>query len=501
LKIEKDNNKSSLSKNDGTLKAGSWVVFGKLLSRFIDFALLLILGRILTPDDFGLVALAMAPVFIIEAVLSIPIAQAILSHPKVNRATYDTAFTLSIIRGLILGTVLITLSFPMAQYFEDERLTSLICVLAIAPILRGAISPRIADYMRRMDFRPEFLMDLIGKITAFIIAAFIAYKTKSYWAIAATTVVAPIIMNVLSYIIAPYKPHFSMKDWPHFSDILGWNTVSQILQATSWQADRILLGRSISSTDLGRYTMAHEFSRFPHQIIARPITGPIMASFSNSENEAVLKQKLLSYTRNLFTVIAPIAVGISLLSEPFIMLTLGVSWITAALYLKWLALAYVLAIPIIPLAPLALSKNKTIYIALRSFIEFAIKLPALIIGINLYGVWGAIGAGALAHFITILVSFKIIKELCSATIREQVSGFFPCLLSLSILFFGVSWAAPKNWSTFSPSQLFLWMTALVIFGCLLYITPLVTIWFMKGKPDGLETQIIAILKKAPTRKR
>jgi len=152
LKIEKDNNKSSLSKNDGTLKAGSWVVFGKLLSRFIDFALLLILGRILTPDDFGLVALAMAPVFIIEAVLSIPIAQAILSHPKVNRATYDTAFTLSIIRGLILGTVLITLSFPMAQYFEDERLTSLICVLAIAPILRGAISPRIADYMRRMDY-------------------------------------------------------------------------------------------------------------------------------------------------------------------------------------------------------------------------------------------------------------------------------------------------------------------------------------------------------------
>ena len=93
-----------------TAKASAWLLSAFIIMKGVDFILLLLLARILTPQDFALIALAMIFVQITEAVLEMPISQALIRVPEMNRSMLDTGFTLSLLRALIIAVVLAALA-------------------------------------------------------------------------------------------------------------------------------------------------------------------------------------------------------------------------------------------------------------------------------------------------------------------------------------------------------------------------------------------------------
>ena len=161
------------------------MVGARLVSRVIDLATMLILAHILLPKDFGLVAIAMSVIYIIEAALELPVSQALVRLQAIEPAHYDTAFTLSLLRGLALGLIVCAVSWPFAKFYSDLRLLPLVCLLSIAPAARGLVSPRLADFSRDLDFSPDFTMEIFGKVAACLIAIIFGLTTRSYWAIAA----------------------------------------------------------------------------------------------------------------------------------------------------------------------------------------------------------------------------------------------------------------------------------------------------------------------------
>src|SRR5262245_20119157 len=105
--------------------AGAWTVGSRLGAKLIDLAMLLCLARFLGPAEFGLVAMAMAAVFIVEALFDLPMAAALIRLPQLTPGLLHTAFTLSLLRGLVVALLLLAVAWPLAAFNNEPRLSLL----------------------------------------------------------------------------------------------------------------------------------------------------------------------------------------------------------------------------------------------------------------------------------------------------------------------------------------------------------------------------------------
>ncbi|MEL6211030.1 MAG: oligosaccharide flippase family protein, partial [Pseudomonadota bacterium] len=149
--------------------ASSWSIGGQLAAKLLDLATLVVLLYFLTPADFGLVAQALTIVVIVEAVTMVPIQTPILRIAQPERALYDTAFTLTLLRAMLIGAIMALCAVPLAAYFREPDLPPLLYALALAPMVRGCLSPMMAEFDRRYDLRPYAVMEVTAKTTAFCI--------------------------------------------------------------------------------------------------------------------------------------------------------------------------------------------------------------------------------------------------------------------------------------------------------------------------------------------
>ena len=149
----------------GRTAAGATILIAsRLITRCIDFGALVVLARLLSPEDFGLVAIAMSVVMIVEAVMELPLGFALVTLSKRTKLHYDTAFTLQLLRGLFLAALLLISSWPLSQIYDDPRLLPLVCVLSLAPASRGLSSPRMVEFSLNFKFLPNLIMEVVGKL-------------------------------------------------------------------------------------------------------------------------------------------------------------------------------------------------------------------------------------------------------------------------------------------------------------------------------------------------
>lgn len=473
-----------------TVRAGLWTVGARLSSRIVDLFSLLVLARFLGPADFGLVATAMTIIFIVEAVLELPLTSALIRLPEISQRAYNTAFTLGFLRGILVAAIMAALSYPLSRFYGDERLVPLICTLALAPAMRGMVSPRMVRFEKGMDFRRRGILELVGKAVAAAVAIAIAVTTGSYWAIAASTVTAPTVMMVVSYVMAPMLPRLTLAEWSLFSDMVGWNFASQVLAAVNWQIDRILLPRYIDTASFGRFTAANDLASLPFQAIAAPATGPLMAAFVNAKENGTLKEAYLKSSSGLVLILMPVLCFMALLSGPAIRVLLGPKWGEAAPIMTWLALIGLVVLPSVPMPPLAMVVGKSKALAVRSLVELSVRVPLSLVGVIFFGIPGAIAArlgGSLAMGIS---SLSLTKSMADIGIADQLSVAVRPLMAIV------------------PAALVLYLCEIVLdfdrylyvsfllagsAYCLTYAAAIYFLWVAARRPAGIEASLVAMV--------
>jgi O-antigen/teichoic acid export membrane protein len=468
-----------------TADAGTWTVAGKLGGRCIDLITLLILARLLDPKDFGLVAMAMTIVVIAEAVFELPLGQALLRVEELTPPMFDTAFTLSVLRGLLLAVLLGLAAWPMSVFYAEPRLVALVCASSLAPILRGSGSPRMVVFMRAMDFRRDLVVDIAGKLAALAISSMVAVTTGSYWAITAATISAPLVAAGLSYFLAPYSPRFTLSEWSHFSDMIGWYSASQFISALNWQIDRLLLGRFIPHATLGRFAMASDLAAIPLQSFVGPLIRPMSAAFSAGQNRDI-GAAYGKAAGAAALILAPVFLSIALLSEPLIRLAFGRDWLQAAPILFWLSLIALIEVPSVLMSPLAMALNRTRLVTLRALAECGVKVPAMIIGVASFGVPGAIGARAIAAIVASMASMHVVKLLTGTSLLSQVSRLWRVSLALAALGICLALLRPAVAAEYSQIGLAMQIALAVTAGGLVYLFVTAALWSVCGRPDGIE---------------
>ena len=477
----------------GLGRAGLWSAGGRVTGRALDVVALLVLARELRPADFGLVAMAMTVILVVESATQIPLVQPILRAESPQRHHYDTAFTLGLLRAVGIGSLVVASAPLVADYYGDPRLVLLLVFLALAPATRGLFSPRLADRIRSYDLRPDFVMVVGGKCIALLVITATVAVTGSFWAIAVGTVATPVVACAVSYAFAPYRPRLSLQGWPDFADVVGWNSLNQLLSALNFQIDRIALGRFATPTDLGRYSLAGDIAALPVQALVQPMNTTWVAAFAGARERGDHGRLWLLGLNGLLFVLGPVLVTLAFLAEPLIWLVLGPDWVGLAPILTLLALAGLVSLSAWLLPPLAVVSFRADLPPKRSLVTLAVRLPMTLIGVGVAGVLGAVAARAVSGLVESVFSFRAAATLTGLQVRTQLWSIRRTVAGLLVCSGGIQVFAPEVAeapTTFVQHLVLLGRIGFVAGGGMVaFVLTVWGVWLLEGRPPGVERHV------------
>jgi O-antigen/teichoic acid export membrane protein len=484
-----------------TTSSAGWLILFRLASKGVDFLSLLVLAKLLSPSDFGLVAIAMTLILMIEAIFELPVSQVLVSMTEVNKGHIDTAFTLSALRGILLALVLWILAIPFGEFYHDPRLASMIGILSLAPVLRGMISPRMSFFVKRLDFSRDLVLDFGNKVATLIASSVAAWLLHDYRALMVGIIVSPLFVVVLSYIFAPYRPRFSLESWPNFSGFVGWTTISQFLSALNWQCDRLLLARFVTPAELGSYSLANDLAFIPEQALIKPIVRPLLSAFSLiGDDQDRLRSAYRKASGSIFAVGLPLMLGLGLLADPAVHFILGKKWIAAIPTLQWLSLTLIPPLFISPFPSLAMAKGRFDLILRQNASEAASKIPLMAIGAFMFGIPGAIAARALSSMITALFVLYYTGKILKQSIAAQVLSIWRVMAAGSIL--AMFLIVTRSYLIRDTGlALGIHLSIVSIGGLAVYGVSLTLLWVAAGRPEGIENLVWNRLMPILRRKR
>lgn len=471
------------------------LVASRLITRCIDLITLSLLGRLLTPADFGIVAIAMSVIFIVEAVMEIPIGVALVRVRNPTKRHYDTAFTVGLLRSCILMAVVIALSWPIAELYRDERLIWLISALGTAPAVRSLGSPRITEFTRRMDYRPIVALEAMGKLTSLVVSVVVAWCTGSYWAIAVGTIATPLTIAVASHIAFRYRPRLSLAEWSAFSAFVRWSTINQLVGAMNWQIDQLMLGRMVSRQDLGRFSMASNLASLPTQVIIVQLLNPLTVAFSLiHDNPARLKDAYRASAAMIVCVGLPVLIGLGLVADPLIRLVLGEKWTVISPIVSFMALSIIPSLFVSPLSPLLMALNRTQALFPIALSELLFKMPILLVAIWLFGMEGAVGMRMLTAFFVAAVSMRAAQQTIGWAAWKQVAEHWRSIVAGALMAAAIY---PLTCDLEHEPQIVLMAAKLVgavLLAGAVYAVAILALWFVVGRPAGAEAKILHLVR-------
>lgn len=473
--------------SERTARAGAWTVGGKLAGKALDFISLLVLARFLGPADFGVVAMALIAVQVVEALSELPLSAVLLNVEKPTDKMYDTAFSMAVLRSVAIVTVLAVLSWPLSIVYHEPRLIALQCVLATAPAMRGLVSQRLTEFARVFDFRRNVALEIFGKAASLVIATTLAITTHSYWAIAAGMVSTTLVMMIASYIFAPQRIRFDFSQWRLFADMVGWNTAGQVLSAINWQVDKIVLPRFVDTMTFGRFTAADNLIGIPLQAIVAPLSGPLYSAFVATHAKTDLARIYLKVYAGILSLVGIILLMIAILSEPIVRLILGPKWLETAPILAWLALTAIAMLPSTILPPLAMALNQTRMVFVNLMVQFVVKVPLIVVLAATLHLQGVLIGHAISSAVVFVTCLFIVRHLIGLSVKTQllalvrpVAAMLPSAAFLLL--------ALRTFSA-QESALYLFLNLIWVGACagILFAAGNLALWKLAGCPDSYES--------------
>ncbi|KQP17926.1 hypothetical protein ASF43_08660 [Pseudorhodoferax sp. Leaf267] len=462
--------------------------------KFVDIISLVIMARLLTPADFGLVALAASVLAIVRATTELNVSEALVQRKEIDPRDVDTAFTLNALRALIVSLVIAGTALPMATLYEDSRLTEILLVLALVPLLGGFSSPALVHYLHRLQYGPGARMQLVGRLAGLVVSIVLAYATRSYWALIVSQLVTPLVSTVYSYFLAPYRPRLRLKGTRSLLDFAGWTTASRFISTVNLQSDRFLIGHILGKAQLGQYTVGSDMASLATYAFAAPIMQTMFGGFARLHGDPDrMRAAYLKAQQMLVIILLPFGFGLAATADRIVPLILGPDWNSVVTVIYWLAPVVSLQVLYLPLLSLAMAVGQPRVLVVREAVNFGMRVPLTLGGAWYFGLLGAVIARSLGGLVIIVMTLVIARRFIQISVLRQISNIWRSLISVAVMVGGVELLKHSiEIPTGTPMQI-VQVILLVATGSALYVCTHLGLWALAKRPDGAEQFIFNMI--------
>lgn len=329
------------SLKDKTVKGVGWSAIDNVSQYAVTFIVGIVLARLLSPDDYGLLGIIAIFTAICNALINGGFGTAIIRKKNVTEEDYNTAFIVNIGMSFLLYLIIYLLSPLIARFFNREELVLLTRVSSIGMILGALTLVPQTRLTKRIDFKTQTKITLIACVVSGVTGIVMALVGCGVWSLVAQGLSSLILRAILYWIYDKWIPqlHFSIKS---FNDLFGfgWKMMVSGLIDTVWkEMYQVVVGKFYSPASLGQYTRSKQFAQlFSTNItnVIQRVTFPVLADIQDENKRMVLAYRRIIKISMFFTVISMFFLGA--ISEPLLYCLIGPKWHEAAVYLPLICL-------------------------------------------------------------------------------------------------------------------------------------------------------------------
>lgn len=409
---------------DRVFRAGLWVTAGFLLDKLIAAGQLVFLARLLTPDDFGLMAASAATMLAVLTVSGLGLEPALILKQPLRENDLAVAWSLAVARALVLATIIWFLAPLVAEFFQAPLLASFLRVHALAVLIQGVQSPALALLLRELDMGRRVRLDLVRRVAEGAATIGLALWLRSPWALLGGQLIGFLVGCLLSYRVAPFKPRFSLdRDSLRFFVWFGKHlNLTTILIFLVSSGPDFAIGRLQGTEALGIYQIALAIPILVGdraQYVMSRVSFPTYALLQG--DRAGIVRAFSLQIGGLTLILVPMAVGVAILATEVVEFLFGARWLAAAEPLRILCLYAVCAGFSGVMASLHYGLNRPDFQTRIWGVQFVVLAVMLIPMITWLGLVGAAAAFALSYTVGAILHFLYTVRILG---REALPCFF-----------------------------------------------------------------------------
>jgi O-antigen/teichoic acid export membrane protein len=399
------------------IKGISWMSGDRFVSRGFTFLKIIILARVLSPLQFGLFGIASLILSLLETLTETGI-NVVLIQSKAELTEYiNSAWVVSIIRGILIALVIIITSPLISYFFRAPGSIGILLFISMVPFVRGFINPAEVRFQKELNFRLQFWFDSGLFLIDATVCIVIVLITHSVYSMVWGMLVSALVEVVLSMVFIKPRPKFSIEK-NYFKEMLHKGilvTGYTMFNYFSENLDNVVVGNVLGASSLGFYQMAYKISILPLTEVSNVVSSVVFPVYTKiTSNKVRLRFAYLKTISLVFFGSALMGMVIFFFPKEIILILLGSKWLSIIPVLKILILYGVLRTLAGPASALYLSLSKQKFVIVMVFIRF-LTLAALIYPFVL--TYSLVGAGY-AQLFSVIIELPVLVYLSYRIFRK-----------------------------------------------------------------------------------
>lgn len=453
----------------------------------------LVLARLLTPEDFGIVAMGTLVGGLLASMSEMGIWQLLLRMRNADRSAYDTAWTIMLIQGVVLALAIFFAAYPAADYFKEPRLAAVMQVSALGSIIGALSNIGTVMFRRDLDFRNDFIFEFVGKVLHVVPVVVLALVWRSYWALIIGRLVGHVLDVLFSYRMHPFRPRLSLQGWRQFASYSVWITPAYIANFLNQKADVFIVGYVGSTAQMGAYNVASELSRMATAEIVQPLARAVYPNYAKlKEHVDELTKAFLIVLRTVGVIAFSAGFWIGAVADDIVHVVLGDQWGFAVPLMPWMGLFGAFAVVLTTVSGhILVVRHKERSMFVITWARLAVFSGSLVVTMQLGGdvvdlaMVAALSTAAV--MIACLFYLPRVLDVSALGMLLEIGRVFAIGLVMFIVIRALHWSH-------APFRLLSLLLDSAV-GAAVYVTLVGLTWHLAGRPDGPERRIVDLMRR------
>lgn len=410
------------------LAAGTrWVVVGRLVTQASRLVVSVLLARLLAPEAFGLVAVAMTTILALEVIKDLGTGAAVIQRPQVDQRLLSSVFYLNLVAGSLTAGVMALGAPVIAGLFSSPEATPVVRALSLVLLLGGVTQIHHAVLRRSMQFNVVAAVEMVGALVTGAVSIGLALAGAGVWSMVWGNVAGALAGSVVAWVRSGWQPSL-MFGFAPLRAIAGFSLHTAAFNATTFalrNTDKVLVGRWLGASPLGIYSLGQRTISYPVESIAQVLMTVLFPAFARvqDDNDALRR----GYARALGSiafVTFPVTVGLAAVADPLVRALLGEQWLELIPLLWFMAPAGALMALLSAVNTLYSAKGRADWMFRWGFVSGVVTLGAFALGLQ----WGLVGLAIAYLAVMVLltpIGLAIPLRLIDMRLRELLRPLLP----------------------------------------------------------------------------
>lgn len=387
----------------------SWTLLGSWLSAAVQIGTTMVLARLLTPEEFGVMAMALTLTVVVTQFRSLGLSQAVVQREDLRWSQVNALFWVNSAAGAVLAVLVALAGFPLARFYGEPQLVPVCLALGAGFVVSGVAVQHGALLNRAMRFRTISLRNVVAGLVSSAAAIAAALAGWGVWALVVQHVGMLVVTSALTWWAVPWRPGRpdGLRD---ALPLLGFGahvSVANIFHTLSREGDNVIVGRALDAGALGLYTRAYGLLMLPLRQLKTPVQAVMVPALSALQGEpARYRHAYRMAISGLGHLGMPVVVVMAVTAHELIAVMLGTTWLAAAPIFQILAVASFVQLVSTTTGWIYTSTGRGAAYASWAVVNGVVTVGGFLVGVR-WGVTGVAVSYAVTQVLLLLPGFVV----------------------------------------------------------------------------------------------